>query len=135
VPEHLAEALWSLAKVALRREQCSSARELAERALALVPAGSASRAPALVIVAKSQLCDRQPALAVAPAEEVLEQAGRVAPEIGAAARVALARALSGMGRERGRARSLAEEARATFASVGPSASPDLEAVTRYLERR
>jgi tetratricopeptide (TPR) repeat protein len=73
--------------------------------------------------------------AIAVLERALPDLDRTPyPRIQAKAKAALARALYGLGQDRPRARALAEQARALFATVGPTEAASCTALDRLIER-
>jgi eukaryotic-like serine/threonine-protein kinase len=140
-PEHpdVASSLNDLAKVHRHMGGYEEGKGLHERALAIqreaLPPDHPHMAPALIGLARIALAQRRPAEAVPLSQravEVLATAEAPATEL-AEARFVLALALSDAGRERARARTLAEQARDAWRNAGPSATTQLAEAEGWLQ--
>jgi len=131
-------ALTNLGEVAEHQGRCDEARDIYQRALSIWEKNAGADHPdtseALVGVARCWLADGRPARAL----PLLERALRVRadnpgePVYVADARFALARTLWGLGKNRGRAHTLAEQARETYSRAGPEHVRDLADVEAWL---
>jgi tetratricopeptide (TPR) repeat protein len=137
-PEHELTAFFQVdvAQCLLVQGKAAQALELFQRALAVLEKtrGPENRDLARVLtgLGRSLVQLGQPQRAVATLERALRLREGARVDDAAETRFALARALAAVGTEPGRARALAEEARAGFQQAGPRATRALAEVDRWL---
>jgi tetratricopeptide (TPR) repeat protein len=119
-------------------KRCADARPHLDHALAVLTAGEDPAMPAypLTAIGMCAVTARHFAAAIEPLERALELrlAAETAEPAVADSRFALAEALWGAGRDRARARELAEAARAGYAAVGDGVKDELAELDAWLGR-
>jgi len=137
----LAIELHNIAEVLVRQQKPGQALPLFERALALHEKAFGPEHPNLIFhltgIGNAQLGLGMPDRAIPPLERALaiSEKGKGEPSVVGEARFALARALTMVKRDPGRASSLGEAARQSFITAGPGSRKQLDELNQWLATR